>query len=344
MSEFFFKLDSEERREVIQRAAVQSGMAEDVLEKDIWLVWTLQRLFAIPNVPQMAFKGGTALSKVFGAIDRFSEDVDVSVDYRQLMPELYDANLASMSKSARKKASDNLRGLLTKLSHDVLVPHIEVAADTLMGKGACQIEVDASGEKIRLHYPSVAAKGGYLKDEVLIELGGRNPTEPNQTRVLTTEIARILPVFEWPTAEVAVLNPTRTFWEKATLIHIECSRTEPKFGDRIFRHWYDLSKLAEHEIGSKALVNITLLENVVKHKEAFYAYSKLGYDGCLSGALRLVPGKDLLDVLAGDYRGMIEQRMFSGMPPDFALIIDRIKRLETEINRAVTAFNNRAAI
>ena len=85
-----------------------------------------------------------------------------------------------------------------------------------------------------------------------------------------------------------------------------------------------------------------LLENVVKHKEAFYAYSKVGYDGCLSGALRLVPGKDLLDVLASDYRDMIEQRMFSGMPSDFDLIIDRIKHLETEINRAVTAFSNRA--
>ena len=248
-----------------------------------------------------------------------------------------------MSKSARKRASDHLRGLLTQLSHDVLVPHIEVAVDNLMGKGICQIEVDASGEKIRLRYPSVAAKGGYLKDEVLIELGGRNPTEPNQTRVLTAEIARILPDFEWPTAVVAVLNPTRTFWEKATLIHIECNRSEPRVGDRNFRHWYDLAKLAGHGIGAEALANITLLENVVRHKEAFYAYSNVGYDGCLSGALRLVPGKGLLEVLAADYRGMIEQRMFSGMPPDFSRIIDRIGHLETAINSAVTAFNNRAA-
>src|SRR5690242_7388231 len=138
MSDFFFKLDTDERREVIQRAAVESGMPEDVLEKDVWLVWTLQRLFAIPDVPDMAFKGGTALSKVFGAIERFSEDVDVSVDYRKLMPELADADLASMSKSARKKASDKLRKLLAELSHEVLAPHLEGAVDALMGEGVCQ--------------------------------------------------------------------------------------------------------------------------------------------------------------------------------------------------------------
>ena len=105
-------------------AALLLRMAPGVLWVSALLaaMLSLQRLFAVPNDPQMAFKGGTALSKVFGAIDRFSEDVDVSVDYRQLMPELYDANLASMSKGARKKASDNLRGLLTKLSHDVWYP------------------------------------------------------------------------------------------------------------------------------------------------------------------------------------------------------------------------------
>lgn len=88
MSDFYLQLSEDERREVIQRAAVDSWMAEDVLEKDIWLVWILQQLFAMPDLPDMAFKGGTALSKVFGVIERFSEDVDVSVDYRHLDPSL----------------------------------------------------------------------------------------------------------------------------------------------------------------------------------------------------------------------------------------------------------------
>lgn len=125
MSEFFFKLDEDERREVIQRAAVESGMPEDVLEKDLWLVWTLQKLFSIPNVPDMAFKGGTALSKVSGAIERFSEDVDVSVNYKALAPDLAEVDLSVMSKNARKQTAERLKKLLAELSHNVLVPPLK---------------------------------------------------------------------------------------------------------------------------------------------------------------------------------------------------------------------------
>lgn len=342
MSEFFFKLDEDERREVIQRAAVESGIPEDVLEKDVWLVWTLKKLFAIPDVPDMAFKGGTALSKVFGAIERFSEDVDVSVNYKALAPDLAGVDLSSMSKNARKKTAERLKKLLAELSHDVLVPHLEDAVDDLMGEGACKIEVDPAGEKIRLHYPSVAAKVGYLKDEVLIELGGRNPTEPNRAHLLNAEVAKVLPQFEWPTAEVFVLVPTRTFWEKCTLIHIECSRPEGRIGDRMFRHWYDLSKLADHQIGAEALADIPLLERVVRHKEAFFAYNNVGYDGCLDGSLVLVPPDGLMDTLHADCKGMVEQRMFAGKPPVFGEVVERIRTLQGLINAAVVEHNKKA--
>lgn len=331
MPEFFFRLDEEERREVIQQASLQSGMPEDVLEKDVWLVWTLHQIFAVPGVPYMAFKGGTALSKVFGAIERFSEDVDVSVDYKQLAPDLTDVDLSSMTRNARKQASDRLRKLLAELSHDVLAPHLSTAAQALVG-GGCKVEVAQSGEQLRLHYPAAAAKGGYLKDEILIELGGRNPTEPNQDRRLETEIARILPQFSWPTADVSVLDPTRTFWEKATLIHIECNRPDMRIQGRMFRHWYDLSKLMDHRIGAEALADLPLLERVVRHKEAFFAYANLGYDGCLAGRFKLVPPDGLLGVLRADCQGMVEQRMFFGTQPHFDEVMVKISDLEAAIN------------
>lgn len=342
MSEFFFKLAKDERREVIQKAAVDSGLPEDVLEKDIWLVWTLKKLFEIPNVPGMAFKGGTALSKVFGAIERFSEDVDVSVNYLELAPDLAGADLSQMSRSAKKKASDKLRKLLATLSHDVLVPQLQSAVDGLISDADCTIEVDETGEKIRLQYPSTAAKIGYLKDEVLIELGGRNPTEPNQMHHLTAEIAKTLPQLDWPNADVSVLAPTRTFWEKATLIHIECNRSEGRIGDRMFRHWYDLSRLADHQIGIDALTDIPLLERVVRHKEAFFAYSNVSYDGCLDGGIVLEPRGGLMDDLYADFRAMVAQRMFAGKTPEFHEVVGRIRDLQASINAAVAEFNKKA--
>lgn len=335
MAESFFQLNDEERKEVLQRGAVESGIPEDVLEKDVWLVWTLDKLFTMPNAPEMAFKGGTALSKVFGAIERFSEDVDVSIDYRSLAPDLAECDFTSMSKTAKKKISDNLRNLLKNFSIEVLVPYLQTTVDNLVGKGVCLIDADDNGEKVWLKYPAVAAKMGYLRDEVLIEFGGRNPTEPNDARQIACEISRIFPQFDWPTATATVLHPARTFWEKATLIHIECSRAEPKLGDRMFRHWYDLAKLGEHAIGADAIGDIPLLERVVQHKEVFYAYSNVGYEGCLSGKLKLVPGDVLMGTLRGDHKRMIEQRMFYGAGPNFDEVIDRIRTLEAQINEIV---------
>lgn len=194
--------------------------------------------------------------------------------------------------------------------------------------------VDDTGEQIRVNYPSVAAKIGYLRDGVLIELGGRNPTEPNQLHQLVTEISRILTQFAWPTADVTVLAPTRTFWEKATLIHIECNRPERRIADRMFRHWFDLSKLAVHLIGAEAMADRELLERVVRHKEAFFAYSNVGYDGCLTGQFKLIPPAGMVDSLRTDCQRMVEQRMFAGEIPDFDQIIERLKDLESRINHS----------
>ena len=51
-----------------------------IVEKDFWVTWTLARLFEEPSYrPALVFKGGTSLSKVFGVINRFSEDIDLSI-------------------------------------------------------------------------------------------------------------------------------------------------------------------------------------------------------------------------------------------------------------------------
>lgn len=335
MSDFYFTLTDEERREVVTRAAMTSGMAEDVIEKDIWLVWILQRLFSMTDLPDMAFKGGTALSKVFGVIERFSEDVDISVDYRALDPSLADLDLGSLTRSARDKAARQLRKLLADLSFGVIVPRLQYEIDALQMSGACTLTVDEKGEQIRVNYPSVVARMGYLKDGVLIELGGRNPTEPNRRHRLRTEISKIMTEFDWPVADVAVIEPTRTFWEKATLIHVECNRPEHRMADRMFRHWFDLSKLADHSIGADAIADLDLLVSVARHKAAFFAYGSVGYDDCLTGNLKLIPPTEMIGLLRADYRRMIDQRMFVGAVPAFDEIMARLRALEAQINERV---------
>ena len=86
MPESFLGLEAEERREILQTLSAKFGLSPAVLEKDVWVCWALEHLFAMPGAIPMAFKGGTSLSKVFNAIKRFSEDIDVTLDYRVLNP------------------------------------------------------------------------------------------------------------------------------------------------------------------------------------------------------------------------------------------------------------------
>jgi len=172
-------------------------------------------------------------------------------------------------------------------------------------------------------------------ESVLLEFGGRNVIVPNEDRHLRPYIAVELPDLQFPEATVQVLSPCRTFWEKATLIHVACNRSHPKLdADRQSRHWHDLAILADHEIGKTSIADRQLLENVVRHKSIFFRASYANYEDCLTGDLRLIPGKTLQDALRLDYKKMIADGMFEGEPPGFESIVNRLKALEKEINAA----------
>ena len=131
-----------------------------------------------------------------------------------------------------------------------------------------------------------------------------------------------------------VLSPLRTFWEKATLIHVECGKA-PRAASpsRISRHWYDVTLLADHTIGSQALLRRDLLEDVVRHKKVFFKAPAANYDDCLSASLRLVPQQaELRAVLRADFKQMEEAGMFYVAPPSFEKILERLADLENEIN------------
>ena len=140
-------------------------------------------------------------------------------------------------------------------------------------------------------------------------------------------------MLSFPTSAVTVLAPERTFWEKATLMHVECHRPAPKAdADRLSRHWYDLSRLASSSFGTQALADRELLADVVRHKKVFYNSSYANYDACLHQQLRLVPEGALLDALQRDYQTMQRAGMFSSPPPDFPTLIGQLRELEQRIN------------
>jgi len=335
MSESFLHLSAEERSQIYRGLAPELGCAPEVLEKDVWVCWVLRTLFDMPGRLPMAFKGGTSLSKVFGAIQRFSEDVDVTLDFRGLEPGI-NPFAQGVSRSRLGKLGESLKSKVREHVRDVVLPGFDAAFTAQFGsRGASVATIGGDdGDILRFRYPSVFDAPAYLRESVLIEFGGRNTTEPNEEHVVRPDIADRLPGLEFPCPGVTVLSPHRTFWEKATLVHVECQRPEARASaERLSRHWYDLAILADLPIGREAVERRDLLEEVVKVKKVFYHSGNARYDDCLTGDLRLVPGDAAREVLARDFAAMREAGMFQVAPPSFETILHRLGRLEDEINR-----------
>lgn len=330
MASDFLKLNHEERRQIYDAASQRTGLAPQVLEKDVWVCWVLNALFAMSDGPRLAFKGGTSLSKVYALIDRFSEDVDVSYDYRDLGVSLPE-DLSDASNKTRDEVGQQLQDAVRKHIRTRVEPSLRKILEQEF-EGA-ELTVGPDGESLAIIYPVATAAPGYMPQRVLVEFGGRNPTEPGEKRTVTTYMAKDYPDLAFPSATVEVLKAERTFWEKATLIHAEVNKARDiSNSERISRHWYDLHQLAQSFVGQSAMADRKLLEKVVVHKKTFYRSASAKYDECLTGNLRLVPSGQLRVSLEQDFRRMKDAGMFLSDPPDFDEILKALEGLQEQIN------------
>lgn len=315
------------------------GRAPYILEKDVWVCWALKQLFIMPGAPKMVFKGGTSLSKVYNAIDRFSEDVDVTISRSDLAPNL-DPFEKDLSRTQQKLISKELDSIVQQYVVDTVQPYLSSCVAGNFDENTVRISIDDSkAYQARISYESALGEGyKYVPQAVLLEFGGKNKMLPNEDHVLAPYIAEYITDLSYPEASVVVLSPQRTFWEKATLIHAECNRdTMRPSVDRLSRHWYDLAKLAQHSIGEEAIINTDLLSDVVTCKEVLYYTARAKYEDCLNGNLRLVPNEELSQALEKDYNEMIKANMFWDDPPTFRDICDSLGSIEEQLNEVFKA-------
>ena len=333
MAEAFLSLAARDRKDILETTAAQLGRPAFILEKDIWICWLLQTLFSIPAHHPMAFKGGTSLSKVYRIIDRFSEDVDITLDYKAF-DSAFDPFDPDVSRSQVRRFNCRLKSSVDSYLREVVGPAIQAAVADLVTPNQHAVRIDDDGECVWFAYPSaVESPVGYLKSQVLLEFGGRNVIVPNELHEIVPDIAALTDGLEFPAAAVTVLSPARTFWEKATLIHVECHRRRLTDGlQRLSRHWFDLACLARHHSGRAALSDRALLEDVVRHKKVFFYSRQANYDHCLDGRLRLVPEDDQLASLKSDYDAMRAAGILSADAPEFNALIEQLQILETDVN------------
>jgi uncharacterized protein YdcH (DUF465 family) len=341
--ESYFSINPDEQSELLNSLAPEAGVRASILEKDIWLCLVMEKLFTLPDVKPMAFKGGTSLSKVYRAIERFSEDVDITIDWRSLHHNPPDSeSLKGLSKNKVRALKDEITTHLERYISDVLMPGLKDSLKKVHGDIEVKFETkddgSLAGDKLRVYYPAVTEKDAYVPQSVLIEFGSKNAIEPGQRHNIAPDLATMVAKLTFPSACVEVLSPQRTFWEKATLIHDECHRPASKLRanvDRMARHWYDLARLSDHDIGVKSLANADLLNQIISVKKQFFSYGFSRYDLCNAGGMILIPRDEILTSLEVDYKAMLDAGMFYGKVISFESIVDRLSKLQKEINSKI---------
>ncbi len=328
-----------QRRELFNAAAQELGFNAPVVEKDFWVCWTLRELFTLPGAREhLIFKGGTALSKVWRAIRRFSEDVDLSLSREWLgFTGKLDPEKAA-SASQRKKRLEALVAACEAKVRDELRLALSARVAAVVGDRGWAVESDPrDAQSLIFRYPSAFAEAGdapYISRSVKIEGGARADAWPTENRSIRPYVAEAFPSGV-PDAQVPVrvLSIERTFWEKATILHAEAHRRKEKpTPARHSRHYADVAALADHEAGRRSLQREDLRARVVTHKQVFFADKAAHYETAVPGSFRLLPDAYRLADLERDYRDMRE--MFFEEPPSWAQVIERLRRLEQEINRA----------
>lgn len=320
------RLPQAQRAELFSETAAQRGMTPAIVEKDFWVTWLLGRLFNDHELsPLLMFKGGTSLSKVYGLIERFSEDIDLILDWRVLSGEedplasRSNTKQAALNKAINEQAQGYIAGeLLARLNH--------------LLEGVCQCEMDEGDPYvINVRYPGAFADD-YLRPEVRLEIGPLASWLPFEQRLVSCYAALAFPnVFAVTECQVHVIQAQRTFWEKATILHHEAYRPEgnPQ-PSRYSRHYYDLAMMAVSEVKQAALNDLELLADVVAFKQRFYPRGWARYELAVPGTIKLVPEGHVLKTVEADYRAM--GNMIFGEVPAFSQIIACLQDLENEIN------------
>ncbi|HLC43412.1 MAG TPA: nucleotidyl transferase AbiEii/AbiGii toxin family protein [Methylomirabilota bacterium] len=336
MPEHFFTLSDAERRDVLEVASNKSGRPVHLLEKDIWVVWALEVLFTSEIGHHLVFKGGTSLSKAYQAIDRFSEDVDLTYDIRAIASDLVSGSVAALprSNSQADTWTRAIRERLTLWTKQTAAPLLEAAAEVSDSRAMVAVTDDT----IEINYAPLMTYGtGYVSPIVKLEFGARSTGEPWEVHEISCDVAPHVSGVSFPIATSQVMKAERTFWEKATSIHVYCVGGRFRNTTRFSRHWYDLTRLARIGCAGRAIDDQSLAEQVAHHKSRFFREKDgnglvIDYLSVVKGAIRLIPEDTHRDELADDYRRMTDDGLLVEPVESFDELIAECERLQDSMN------------
>lgn len=334
------QLSQRQRIELFEQTAQQTGIEAVIIEKDFWVCWTLQELFQLPTMGEhLIFKGGTSLSKVFKIIERFSEDIDVSIDRGFLGFGGANDPEAGASNKEKQRRIEALRTACQQKIAKELLPALEAAIKAKVRHdekwSLRSDDEDPDQQTLLFDYPTSFApdETGYIRRMVKIEMGARADHWPSETKTITPYVAEQFPQgFKAASCTVKVLSAERTFWEKATILHAEFHRPADKpIPERFSRHYGDFYELIRKGVEKSAVAKLDLLARVAEHKSLFFKTSWARYGEATKGSLRIAPPEHRVKALRDDFVKM--QQMFFSEPPAFDDIVVLLHQWESGFNQ-----------
>lgn len=330
----FLTLTKEQRAAVFERVGASVGLPMQAVEKDFWVTVILQAVFSLPVAQHLIFKGGTSLSKAWGLISRFSEDIDLAVN-----PMALGAAEGDLTKKQIKK----LRKASSLFVSEQLTPMLCAKINAMGMSAFLNIEAQPNGEgdntypeprQIYIRYQSVFEKPlTYLRPDVVLEVSARSLIEPAMPTHVSCILADYIPIQSACDAVVHTAIPAKTMVEKMFLLHELFS--VPGHGtraERKSRHLYDLYQMMQQDFAQEAITNDALWESIRHHREVFTSVQGVDYSGDVRQRICLLPREDIVAIWQSDYETM-RSSMIHGSAPTWDELIEQITILQNKTRK-----------
>ena len=329
----FLKLTSAEQVSFFVKATEGATLSPQAIEKDWWVTKALHAIRLLDYRDCIQFKGGTSLSKGWDLIDRFSEDVDLSVD-REFLGFPGELSKSQVSDKLRRKAKEFTLGRF----YDDLPRALESVG---IPRDAYRLSNNDNGVptqdpvQIYIDYNSAFPSEGYILPRVMLEITGRSFEEAVSETPIRSLLDERLPgnAFVSSPFMVVTVEPERTFIEKVCLLHEEFNKTQGEIRcHRMSRHLYDLFMMCSKHVDEKVLANEYLFRGIVMHRFTYNRIDGVDYNTETPGHFNIVPSDVILDEWRKDYDEMKRDMIYSKQKPSFDEIIARIHQLNNQLN------------
>jgi hypothetical protein len=337
--------NDEDRRDLFLATAARMGTPVQNVEKDFWVCWVLDALFnGLPEgSPRLLFKGGTSLSKAFGLIARFSEDIDITVFRADIGEPAEAADLEALSGKKRRARLDRILAASQRYIAEQMAPRLHEIAEVVTPVDRFRVEIDPDDrdrQTLLFWYPEVTAtEDGYIRSVVKIEAGAKSALDPHEATAVKPYIADDLPDLDLSVQNVTTVNPERTFWDKIIILHglrqWYDRRGELRHGgQRVSRHYYDVIQLLKHPDATRWLSDYALAADCALHASLFFGSADLGLDSASHGTFTLSPADGMYDALVRDYTAM--GGMVFGNLPSINDVFEVVHDVEERLNALPT--------